>query len=62
MHVRARHILVNIDNEDARSTAMEIRQRILSGEDFATLAIELSDDTGSGSNGGDLGWFGPVEW
>jgi len=58
-HVRARHILVNIDQEDARATAMEIRQRILSGEDFATLAIELSDDTGSGSNGGDLGWFGP---
>lgn len=32
-------------------------QRILSGEDFADVAREMSDDTGSGANGGDLGWF-----
>ena len=61
-HVRARHILVNIDEDDpasARSSILDIRRRIQAGEDFASLAIELSDDTGSGSNGGDLGWFGP---
>ena len=37
--------------------AQELRKRILAGEDFATLAKQYSDDTGSGSNGGDLGWF-----
>lgn len=60
-HVRARHILINTDedSDDARASIMDIRRRIQSGEDFATVAIEMSDDTGSGANGGDLGWFGP---
>ncbi|MEZ4682127.1 MAG: peptidylprolyl isomerase [Caldilineaceae bacterium] len=43
---------------EARAFAEELRQRILAGEDFATLAEQYSDDTGSGANGGDLGWFG----
>lgn len=42
----------------ARALAEEIRQRILAGEDFAALARQYSDDTGSGAQGGDLGWFG----
>jgi len=60
-HVRARHILINTDagTEEARASILEIRRRILAGEDFANLAIEMSDDSGSGTNGGDLGWFGP---
>ncbi len=60
-HVRARHILINTDNDtdDARDSILDIRRRIQSGEDFATVATEMSDDTGSGFNGGDLGWFGP---
>ena len=41
---------------EALVLATDIRQRILSGEDFAALAAEYSDDTGSGANGGDLGW------
>lgn len=44
---------------EARALAEEIRQRILAGEDFATLARQYSDDTSSGAQGGDLGWFGP---
>jgi peptidyl-prolyl cis-trans isomerase SurA len=35
-----------------------IRNRILSGEDFATLAKKYSDDPSVTSNGGDMGWSG----
>ncbi|MBX3013985.1 MAG: peptidylprolyl isomerase [Caldilineaceae bacterium] len=49
-----------VERTDAEALALAeaIRQRILAGEDFATLAREYSDDTGSGAAGGDLGWFG----
>lgn len=43
---------------EALALANELRERILAGEDFAALAQAYSDDTGSGANGGDLGWFG----
>jgi len=35
----------------------EIAERARSGEDFASLATMHSQDPGSQSNGGDLGWF-----
>ncbi|MDZ7906159.1 MAG: peptidylprolyl isomerase [Cypionkella sp.] len=49
----AAHILVA---EEAR--AKELLAELEGGADFATLAKANSTDTGSGANGGELGWFG----
>lgn len=61
--VHARHILMkpNELNDDAlvRQKLAQIRERILKGEDFAGLATTTSEDPGSASQGGDLGWSGP---
>lgn len=51
--VRARHILVATEEE-----ANAVLERLSGGEDFTSLAQELSTDTGSGQLGGDLGFFG----
>ena len=74
--IRASHILVSVDKnaapEDtlaAYKKAMDIRKRILAGEDFGELAATLSDDPsardvpeapnrpGRKGNRGDLGYF-----
>lgn len=49
----AAHILV--ETEEA---ANKLKQELEGGGDFAELAKANSTDTGSGANGGDLGWFG----
>ncbi len=49
---KARHILVKTEDE-----AKALIQDIQGGADFAKLAKEKSTDVGSGSKGGDLGWF-----
>jgi peptidyl-prolyl cis-trans isomerase SurA len=41
-----------------RNQLLDIRTRILSGEDFATLAKKYSDDPTVLQNGGDNGWAG----
>lgn len=48
-------ILVTGDN--AQATIKSIEKRLAAGESFATLAKELSEDTISGQNGGDIGTF-----
>ncbi len=59
----ARHILIrtsaDIDDDDARQTLLDLKQRIEQGEDFADLANEYSEDPGSKIKGGDLGWANP---
>jgi parvulin-like peptidyl-prolyl isomerase len=69
--VTARHILVKfkgspvpqregkpeLTEEQALARAQELRAKLLAGGDFAAIAKEESDDTGSGQNGGELGTF-----
>lgn len=61
--VRARHILVLLDEHAGAEDEAQARQRMSAivarlrrGEDFAAVARETSDDTGSARRGGDLGW------
>jgi peptidyl-prolyl cis-trans isomerase C len=49
----AAHILV-----DSEEKAKELLAQLEGGADFAELAKANSTDTGSGANGGELGWFG----
>ena len=53
----ARHILIEAggDEKAAEEKARRAYERAAAGEDFAALARELSDDTGSKESGGDLG-------
>jgi peptidyl-prolyl cis-trans isomerase D len=43
------------DERAQRDTLLAVRKRALAGEDFATLAKELSEDKASAENGGDIG-------
>jgi peptidyl-prolyl cis-trans isomerase D len=58
----ARHILVTVasgDEASAEAKAVGLLARAQAGEDFAALAAEFSDDSGTKAQGGDLGWLSP---
>ena len=62
--IRVSHILIKVekdatleDKAGAREKIEALRKRVISGEDFAEVAKESSEDA-SASNGGDIGYFG----
>ena len=71
--IRARHILIrmqgspitlsagqkDLTDAEALAKALEIRQKIVEGKDFADLARAESNDSGSSSKGGELGFLKP---
>ncbi|MEO4048844.1 peptidylprolyl isomerase [Pseudomonas sp. CAU 1711] len=61
--VHVRHILIK-PNEvrseaETRRLVERLHERIVAGEDFATLAKSFSEDPGSALNGGDMNWVDP---
>jgi peptidyl-prolyl cis-trans isomerase SurA len=57
-----RHILIKTseikDSDTAKQQLLEIRDQIVGGESFITVATAVSEDPGSAAKGGDLGWTG----
>ena len=59
--IQASHILLSTEGRDeaaVRAEAERVLELARAGGDFAALATEHSDDEGSASQGGDLGFFG----
>ena len=58
-----RHILVKptevLNEQAAEDLVVELKARIEGGEDFGELARQYSDDIGSATEGGNLGWTNP---
>lgn len=62
--VKASHILIKADKavpendkKKAKEKAEDILKKVRAGEDFAKVATEFSEDPGTKSKGGDLGFF-----
>jgi peptidyl-prolyl cis-trans isomerase SurA len=62
--VRASHILISLgadalpkDTLAAYKKALSVREKLMKGEDFETLARKYSEDPSAQQNGGDLGYF-----
>ncbi len=63
--VKIAHILIRltpnaspVDAENARKKIVELHTRIKSGEDFAAVARQESQDPASAKSGGELSWIG----
>lgn len=62
--INAKHILIKgldangaVDEAKAKKLCKELHQRVINGESFEELAKQYSDDKGSGSRGGALGFL-----
>jgi peptidyl-prolyl cis-trans isomerase C len=61
--VHARHILVRAQqgdekaSDEAKKKIEVVIARLKKGEDFASIATEVTEDPSGKANGGDLGWF-----
>ncbi len=62
--INASHILLSVpanaapaDTLAAYNQALQLRERLLNGEEFATLAKQFSKDPTAAQSGGNLGWF-----
>jgi peptidyl-prolyl cis-trans isomerase SurA len=62
--IKASHILINLkpdatpeDTLKAFNRIMQVRQRIIQGENFAQVALEVSEDPTAKMNQGNLGYF-----
>jgi parvulin-like peptidyl-prolyl isomerase len=62
--VRAKHVLIQVDkNADMKTKAAalkkikEVKKKLDEGADFGDIVKQYSEDTGSVSRGGDLGYF-----
>ena len=65
--IKARHILIRADQtateaeiSSAKDRIELVAARIQAGEDFGTVAAEISEDA-SAAQGGDLGWFSQAQ-
>jgi peptidyl-prolyl cis-trans isomerase SurA len=64
--INSNHILFkvepdSVDEMSTMATAESLVVRLRNGDDFVELALNLSADTKTAANGGDLGWFSPGE-
>lgn len=61
----ARHILIRVNDQtseaEAKAKIERLRSEILAGAKFEDVARGNSEDPGSASKGGDLGWVSPSE-
>jgi peptidyl-prolyl cis-trans isomerase SurA len=61
--LRVRHILLRpneiLDEAAVLQKMLGIRAQIEGGDDFATVAEAVSEDTASATDGGDLNWLSP---
>lgn len=60
--VRLSHVFLGVRPADeaiesAQNRLDEVRRRVDAGEDFGSIAAELSDDVGTKDDDGDLGWI-----
>lgn len=64
--MRLRHILISpneiLDDDAVRQRLLGIREQIINGDDFATVATSVSEDTLSAADGGELGWTQPSDF